>query len=57
MENNKVDVEGNEEPEQGMEWWRLPFDTTANFSLLGYLMGGSYWDGNRDKTVTLTLDE
>jgi len=39
------------------EWWRLPFDETTNFSLLGFFIGGSHWTWNREKTADMTLDE
>lgn len=37
-----------------LRWWDLPFDTTTNFSLLGFVFGG--WEGNPKKKVDLTLD-
>ncbi len=56
MGENNVNARNNEVSNQ-KDWWELPFDATANFSLLGFFMGGAYWAGNPDKRVDLTLDE
>ena len=50
-------MEENNEVTNEQEWWKLPFDTTVNFSLLGFFAGGMYWVGNEDKMVDMTLDE
>ncbi len=56
MEENNVNTQNNE-TSSDKDWWKFPFDATANFSLLGFFMGGAYWAGNPDKVVDLTLDE
>ncbi|MDP2683237.1 MAG: hypothetical protein Q8P28_10660 [Deltaproteobacteria bacterium] len=38
-------------------WWKLPFDPTTNFSLLGYILGGFHWESNLIKRVDLTLNK
>ena len=38
-------------------WWKLPFDPTTNFSLLGYILGGFHWEANLIKRVDLTLNK
>ncbi len=46
-----------ENSEINRKWWRLPFDATTNFSILGYILGGLHWEGNEEKKVDLTLNE
>ncbi|MCR4287809.1 MAG: hypothetical protein NUW09_07335 [Deltaproteobacteria bacterium] len=33
----------------------LKFDQTTAFSLLGFFLGGAYWEGNEDKKVDMDL--
>jgi hypothetical protein len=56
MGENNVNAQNNEASNQ-KDWWELPFDATASFSLLGFFLGGAYWAGNPDKKVDMTLDE
>lgn len=56
-EHNSVAADTLESGETNRKWWRLPFDTTTNFSLLGYILGGLHWEGNEEKKVDLTLNE
>lgn len=58
------DSHGNKEAKPPQEdaagarrWWRLPFDPTTNFSLLGFFLGGFHWESNTRKRVDLTLNE
>ncbi|MEE9543906.1 MAG: hypothetical protein V3V95_09020 [Thermodesulfobacteriota bacterium] len=50
-------MEENTETTNRQEWWKLPFDTMSNFSLLGFFAWGASWVGNRKKMVDMTLDE
>ncbi len=50
-------MEENNEATDQQEWWKLPFDSTVSFSLLGFFGGGAYWVGNQEKMVDMTLDE
>ncbi|HLC19198.1 MAG TPA: hypothetical protein VJM57_09330 [Thermodesulfobacteriota bacterium] len=38
------------EGEQARNWWKLPFDSTTNFSLFGYFLGGLRWEDPRNRT-------
>ncbi len=33
----------------------LRFDQTTAFSLLGFFLGGAYWEGNEGKSVDMDL--
>jgi len=57
MEENSAELSVNDEQPGKKKWWELPFDTTSNFSLLGFLFGGSYWEGNGEKSIGMNLDE
>jgi len=37
-------------------WWKIPFDPTTSFSLLGFILGGLRWDYHRNRT-DLHLDD
>lgn len=51
-------AEPAEPPDTGnRQWWRLPFDATTNFSLLGFFLGGARWESNERKRVDFKLDE
>ncbi|TAN63501.1 hypothetical protein EPN18_02235 [bacterium] len=39
------------------KWWKLPFDTTTNFSILGLFFGKLFDRGTSGKRVDLTLDD
>ncbi|MBI5453643.1 MAG: hypothetical protein HY956_03345 [Deltaproteobacteria bacterium] len=64
-EHGAHDVHAHDEPAQPVappdtgnrNWWRLPFDATTNFSLLGFFLGGSRWESNERKRVDFKLDE
>ncbi len=56
-EHTSVAADTKESGETNRKWWRLPFDDTTNFSLLGYILGGLHWEGNEEKKVDLTLNE
>ncbi|MFQ5736598.1 MAG: hypothetical protein ACE5GY_07005 [Thermodesulfobacteriota bacterium] len=45
------------ESEQGRRWWRLPFDTTTNFSIFGYFLGGFRCESPENRTVFTLEDE
>jgi len=38
------------ESEPTTRWWKLPFDTTTNFSLFGFLLGGFRCDSPANRT-------
>ncbi len=63
MAHDDNDSHGSKEQAKPQEdagsrhWWRLPFDPTTNFSLLGFLLGGFHWESNPRKRVDLTLNE
>lgn len=35
---------------QQTKWWRMPFDATTNFSLLGWIFGNRYARDSASKT-------
>lgn len=58
-ENNehKTHAVTNYDTNTGAVWWKLPFDPTTSFSLLGYLMSVLQGSGNSEKKIDLTLNE
>ena len=39
------------------KWWQLPFDTTTNFSLIGWLLDKLKGRQNEENNVDLRLEE
>ncbi|MEK6792128.1 MAG: hypothetical protein AABY45_10570 [Deltaproteobacteria bacterium] len=45
----------NNAPDEGLvgqqvKWWRMPFDATTNFSLIGWIFGNRYARDSASKT-------
>lgn len=40
---------------QQTKWWRMPFDTTTNFSLLGWIFGNRYVRDSASKPSWIDL--
>lgn len=43
--------------DESRKWWNLPFDSTTNFSLFGFLLGGFRCDDPRNRTDFTLEDE
>jgi hypothetical protein len=39
------------------EWWKLPFDSTTNFSILGWLLDKLKGRRDEEKRVDMTLED
>jgi hypothetical protein len=39
------------------EWWKLPFDSTTNFSILGWLLDKFRGRRSEEKTVDMNLED
>ncbi len=53
----KKNVRSEKVEASGSKWWRLPFDATTNFSLLGWLLDKFKKRPDSKENVDLTLEE
>jgi hypothetical protein len=52
----KKNVKSEKVEASGSKWWRLPFDATTNFSLLGWLLDKLKKRPDSKENVDLTLE-
>lgn len=61
MAGHTEHVENDNAPKLSAEiiqkWWKLPFDTTSNFSILGLFFDKLFDRGSSGKRVDLSLDD
>ncbi|GMR04689.1 MAG: hypothetical protein BMS9Abin23_0591 [Thermodesulfobacteriota bacterium] len=58
MQDNSKDMERLvRDNDESRKWWNLPFDSTTNFSLFGFLLGGFRCDDPRNRTDFTLEDE